>query len=314
MELTLELAAQLAWTGLASSSYYCLFAVAFALVLKVSRVWNFGQAGLMVVAYFAMFVCLQRLKLPVPVSLAIGFAATMAAALALERFGFRVLRQRNSSVLTYFIFTIAFSQCAIYVAELIFGTDPKTLFASIVWPVMLVGPGVVSHWDMIALTLTVALFAGLYVFVRKTREGKAMIAVSDEPDLAEMYGMSRDRAYGVAMLLAAVMMTAGMFLIGTRAAMYPATPLNQFLIYAVIATILAGIGNIFRAALAAVGLALLQSFSVLFIASKWQILMLYVLIFVVIIVFPRGITLNLRRRGPMREAAALEAPAEVDKA
>lgn len=268
----------------------------------------------MVVAYFAMFVCLQRLKLPVPVSLAIGFAATMAAALALERFGFRVLRQRNSSVLTYFIFTIAFSQCAIYVAELIFGTDPKTLFASIVWPVMLVGPVVVSHWDMIALTLTVALFAGLYVFVRKTREGKAMIAVSDEPDLAEMYGMSRDRAYGVAMLLAAVMMAAGMFLIGTRAAMYPATPLNQFLIYAVIATILAGIGNIFRAALAAVGLALLQSFSVLFIASKWQILMLYMLIFVVIIVFPRGVTLNLRRRGPMREAAALEAPAEVDKA
>ncbi|MEI6026994.1 MAG: branched-chain amino acid ABC transporter permease [Betaproteobacteria bacterium] len=314
MELSLELAAQLAWTGLASSSYYCLFAVAFALVLKVSRVWNFGQAGLMVVAYFAMFVCLQRLKLPVAASLAIGFAATMAAALALERFGFRVLRQRNSSVLTYFIFTIAFSQCAIYVAELIFGTDPKTLFASIVWPVMLVGPVVVSHWDMIALTVTLALFAGLYVFVRKTREGKAMIAVSDEPDLAEMYGMSRDRAYGVAMLLAAVMMAAGMFLIGARAAMYPATPLNQFLIYAVIATILAGIGNIFRAALAAVGLALLQSFSVLFIASKWQILMLYVLIFVVIIVFPRGVTLNLRRRGPMREAAALEAPAKEDKA
>jgi branched-chain amino acid transport system permease protein len=314
MELSLELAAQLAWTGLASSSYYCLFAVAFALVLKVSRVWNFGQAGLMVVAYFAMFVCLQRLKLPVAASLAVGFAATMAAALALERFGFRVLRQRNSSVLTYFIFTIAFSQCAIYVAELIFGTDPKTLFASIVWPVMLVGPVVVSHWDMIALTVTLALFAGLYVFVRKTREGKAMIAVSDEPDLAEMYGMSRDRAYGVAMLLAAVMMAAGMFLIGARAAMYPATPLNQFLIYAVIATILAGIGNIFRAALAAVGLALLQSFSVLFIASKWQILMLYVLIFVVIIVFPRGVTLNLRRRGPMREAAALEAPAKEDKA
>jgi hypothetical protein len=42
--------------------------------------------------------------------------------------------------------------------------------------------------------------------------------------------------------------------------------------------------------------------------------MLYMLIFVVIIVFPRGVTLNLRRRGPMREAAALEAPAEVDKA
>lgn len=313
MELTPDLVAQLAWTGLANSTYYCLFAVAFALVLKVNRIWNFGQAGLMVVAYFTMFVCLQRFQLPFLVSLTIGLSATMVASLWLERFGFRVLRQRNSSVVTFFIFTIAFSQCAIYVAELIFGTDPKTLFPSIVWPVMSVGLVVVSHWDIAALSVTFALIASLYFFVRMTREGKAMVAVSDEPDLAEMYGMSRDRAYGVAMLLAAVLMAAGMFLIGTRAAMYPSTSLNQFLIFGVIATILAGIGNVFRAAFAAVLLSLLQAFSILVIASKWQILMLYVMIFVVIIVFPRGVTLNLRRRGPLREAAALESPEKEDK-
>ena len=57
----------------------------------------------------------------------IGAAATIAVSLAIEWFGFRVLRARNSSVLTYFIFTIILSQFAIYTAELIFGPDPKTL-------------------------------------------------------------------------------------------------------------------------------------------------------------------------------------------
>lgn len=305
MDFTVDLIAQLAWTGLASSSSYCLFAVAFALVLKVNRIWNFAQAGLMVVAYFSMYVAFRQFGLSPAAGIAAGVIVTVAASVALEWWGFGVLRQRNSSVLTFFIFTIAFAQCLIYLAELVFGTDPKTLFPSIVSPVMLVGPIVVSHWDLIALGTAIVLVAALWVFLRHTREGKALIAVADEPDLAEMYGLSKDRAYAVAIALAAVLMTAGMYLMGTKSAMFPSTPMNQYLILAVVATIMGGIGNVFAAGVAAFALALLQSFSILFIASKWQILLLYILIFVVILIFPKGVVLKLRKQGPARTAGAL---------
>lgn len=311
MEFSLDLAAQLAWTGLASSSSYCLFALAFALVLKVNRVWNFGQAGLMVVAYFTMYLLFQRLAVPTLAGVVIAAMVTTAASGALEYWGFRVLRNRNSSVLTFFIFTIAFSHFVIYLAELAFGTDPKTLFKSIMSPVRLVGPIVVSDWDITALFVTTTLIAALWLFLHKTREGKALIAVSDEPELAEMYGMSRNRAYAVAIAVAAVLLTAGMYLIGTKASMYPSSPMNQFLILAVIATILGGIGNVFAAAAAGVALALLQSFSILVIPSKWQILLLYALIFVAILLFPKGVTFTLRRRGPSRAAGKL-APVAKD--
>jgi branched-subunit amino acid ABC-type transport system permease component len=305
MDLTPDLIAQLAWTGFASSSSYCLFALAFALVLKVNRIWNFGQAGLMVVAYFAMYVAFRHFGLPPVAGVAIGAIATIAASIALERWGFGVLRNRNSSVLTFFIFTITFAQCLIYTGELIFGTDPKTLFGSIVSPVSFVGPIVVSQWDLIALATAGILIASLWLFLGHTREGKALIAVSDEPDLAEMYGISKDRAYAVAMAVAAVLLTAGMYLMGTKSAMYPATPMNQYLILAVIATLMGGIGNVFAAGVAAVGLALLQSFSILVIASKWQVLLLYILIFVVIVIFPQGVVLKFRKRGPARAAGSL---------
>jgi branched-subunit amino acid ABC-type transport system permease component len=305
MDLTPDLIAQLAWTGFASSSSYCLFALAFALVLKVNRIWNFGQAGLMVVAYFAMYVAFRHFGLPPVAGVAIGAIATIAASIALERWGFGVLRNRNSSVLTFFIFTITFAQCLIYTGELIFGTDPKTLFGSIVSPVSFVGPIVVSQWDLIALATAGILIAFLWLFLGHTREGKALIAVSDEPDLAEMYGISKDRAYAVAMAVAAVLLTAGMYLMGTKSAMYPATPMNQYLILAVIATLMGGIGNVFAAGVAAVGLALLQSFSILVIASKWQVLLLYILIFVVIVIFPQGVVLKFRKHGPARAAGSL---------
>ena len=41
---------QILWTSLATSTYYVLFAVAFALVLKVTRLFNFAQAAVMTIA------------------------------------------------------------------------------------------------------------------------------------------------------------------------------------------------------------------------------------------------------------------------
>ena len=153
MDLSWDIAGQLAWTGLATSTYYALFAVAFALVLKVNQVWNFGQAGMMVLGYFALYTPLRLLGWPLPLALAFALLLTIAAALAIEWFAFRILRERNSSVLTFFIFTIALSQCAIYLGELIFGADPKTLFTRLISPVFLIGRlrsaiGICRRWRL----------------------------------------------------------------------------------------------------------------------------------------------------------------------
>ena len=93
------------------------------------------------------------------------------------------------------------------------------------------------------------------------------------------------------MLLAAVLLLACMYLFGTKAALFPSTPLTQLLIYSVIATLLAGMGNVFAAGLMAVLLSLIQAFSVLVIESRWQAMVAYVLIFVVILIFPKGVML-----------------------
>src|ERR1700730_19221476 len=56
---------QILWTSLATSSYYVLFAVAFALVLKVTRLFNFAQAAIMTIAFYTAFVAVQWLIWPV---------------------------------------------------------------------------------------------------------------------------------------------------------------------------------------------------------------------------------------------------------
>jgi branched-subunit amino acid ABC-type transport system permease component len=158
--------------------------------------------------------------------------------------------------------------------------------------VFLVGPIAVSHWDLQAIGITLALALAFAAFLRFTKDGQFLSAVADNPELAEFYGIGIGRAYAISIVIAAILVVAGMYLVGTRLPMYPATPLNQFLILAVIATIMAGLGNVFAAGTAAIVLGLIQTFSILVISSTWQIMIVYGLIFITILLFPQGVVLK----------------------
>jgi branched-chain amino acid transport system permease protein len=282
---------QLAWTGFANATFTCLFAVALSLVLKVNRIWNFAQAGMMVVAYACMYVGTRWLGLALPGAFVFGLIGTIAASLALERYGFRPLRRRGSSSLTFFIFTLVVSQACTYLAELVIGTESTTLVDDVVTPVQLIGDVAVSQWDMQAAAATFALIVALAAFLKLTSWGQRLIAVADSPDLAELYGTSRDLAYGITMVLAAVLTTVGMLLLGTKAPIVPSSPLQEFLVLALLATILAGVGNVFAAGVAALVVGIGQGFAVLFMPAQWTPLLVYLLMALAIVLFPNGVRL-----------------------
>jgi branched-chain amino acid transport system permease protein len=199
------------------------------------------------------------------------------------------------------------SQLAVSLAELFFGTDNKTLQASVMSPIHFVGPVAISDWDLIALTTTAVLLLALWALLAATRFGKQMTAVADNPELASIYGINVARCYLHSLMVAAVLMVAGVYLIGTKMPIVPSSPLNQFLIFAVIAALLAGIGRVLAAGVAAVVLSLIQAFSILVIPSRWQIMLVYLLIVVCVLLFPQGVRLKARRRAAPETATPSKA-------
>ncbi|HVZ07008.1 branched-chain amino acid ABC transporter permease [Rhodopila sp.] len=285
---------QILWTGIAMSSYFVLFTVAFALTLKVEKLWNFAQAGLMGIAFYTMFWTLNAGHWPVWAGIAAAVVVTCAVTVGVEVWAVDVLRRRHSSGLIFFIFTLIFSQFVSFLLTLLFGTEPETIFPSVMSPVRIIAGIAVTDWDLQAVGLTLGLLIALYLLIRFTRDGQFMVAVADNEKLAGIYGISAMRAYLLSGVIAALLIVAGIWLYGTRAGVTPDVPIGLILT-AVIATLIGGLGRVFSAALAAVGLALLQSFSILFIASKWQTLLLYCVLFVALLVFPRGIPVWRRR-------------------
>lgn len=308
---------QILWTSLATSSYYVLFAVAFALVLKVTRLFNFAQAAIMTVAFYSAFVAVQWLEWPAWAALVAMMATTLAASYLLERIGFEALRKRGVSVMFVFVFTFMVSEFVAYVAMLVFGTWPQTIFPTIFWPVTLVGNIAISAWDLPAIATTIGSLASLLVFMRFTRVGQFMIGVADNPDLAELYGINKRQIFLVTMLIAGAFVALGMFLYGARAQVLPQTGLSLML-FAIVATIMGGIGNIAGAAIAAVILGIIQNASILVIPSEWQGFLLYVFLFLAIVFFPSGLRLPQRYarfRTATREVARdPDAPAAESKA
>lgn len=212
--------AQILWTSLATTSYLVLFAVAFALVLKVNGIFNFTQAAVMTVAFYAAFACVQLAGL----SGWIAFPASIGAALGLswliETFGFAVLRRKRVSSLFVFIFTFIVSQFVAYLAALVL-----------------------------------------------------LLAV----------------------LIAGALAALGMFLFGTRTQVQPRTTM-ELMLFAAVASIIGGVGNLWGAALAAICLGVIQNASILVIPSPWQSFLLYVFLFITIIFFPRGLRMPERVR------------------
>jgi len=282
--------AQILWTGIATSAPYVLMTVGFALTLKVTGLWNFAHAGLMAIAFYTMFFVLNGLEWPLAAALLAAAVLTGAASLAIEVWGLQVLRDRGSGNLTFFIFTLILSEFIIYVITLLFGTEPETLFKSILSPVTIIGQVAVSDWDKVAVGVAAGGLALLYAFLAWSREGQFLSAVADNARLAELYGISAKRAWRVVSAIAALFIVAAMYLVGTHGGVVPNSPL-ELILTAVIGTLLGGIGRVFAAAAAAVFLGLLQSFSILVIDSRWQNLLLYGVLFVTILLFPRGVRL-----------------------
>src|SRR5690606_19679090 len=106
----------------------------------------------------------------------------------------------------------------------------------------------------------------LYIFLQRSKTGQHLVAVSTSSHLAELYGISSNRAYVVSILVASLFIWAGMYLFGMKLSVTPNTSL-ELMLFAVAANILGGIGNIFGAAFSALILSLIQGFSILVIPS-----------------------------------------------
>ncbi|WP_246186811.1 branched-chain amino acid ABC transporter permease [Microlunatus speluncae] len=292
--------------GLSLGAMYALIAVGYTVVYGIVQLINFAHGEIFMLGGFgAVSVWLLFPGRPValwilPIMLIGGMAVAVGAALLMERFAYRPLR--SAPRLAPFITAIGVSIMLQEIVRLFYDRIPgfPSAKAAVIFPqlelisgaAIPLAPGVSIQrgaiFTLIALAICTVV---LYLFVNRSRLGRAMQASSQDPDTARLMGINVDKiimlAFGVGAALAAV---AGLAY-GLR---YTQVQFNMgFLagLKAFTAAVLGGIGNIYGAVLGGLVLGMAEALAtaIPFSGSAWKDVWAFVLLILVLVFRPQGL-------------------------
>lgn len=209
------------------------------------------------------------------------------------------LDRRGSSLFSHLLSSLGLYIVIVNVIALFYGSDTKVLRAG-VQPTYELG-GVILTRIQIAIVITAAvLFGALAIALRKTRLGRQLRALRDDPKLVQVMGINprtlRWAVFGLGSALAGV----AALLMGLDVGIDPHIGMAAILNGAV-AVIIGGVGRFEGAALGGLLLGLLQSLVIWQSSSRWAEAVTFVVLILFLLFRPEGI-LGKRRR--IEEAAA----------
>ena len=190
--------------GLINGAIIALGAVGLSISYNVMRFANFAQGEVMAVgAYISLaFVAMMGLGIgrigpvsfgwPLLVSMMFSILITAIVVLVTDQLVFRMLREKESSRITFIIVAFGLSLIARNVITLIAGGDQQFLSFYIPRAVEVFEGVKIVPDDMLILLITVLCVIGLHTFLNQTLMGKKMRSVAENPSLARVIGINVD--------------------------------------------------------------------------------------------------------------------------
>lgn len=285
--------------GLTIGFIYSLIALGYTLVFGILQLINFAHGEIfMVGAFAALFIHAALQVLPsgplnsiffLPLVLIFAMAVAGAVGAAVERFAYRPLR--TAPRLAPLITAIGVSFLLQNIVMLLFGPTDKSfpdLFETRKFAIGSGGAGI-TNLQILIWTVSVILMIGLHFFIRNTRAGKAMRALSDDREAASLMGINTNRVIGITFLIGSALAGAGGVLFGLY---YNTVNFHDGYLAgmkAFTAAVLGGIGNIPGAMVGGVILGVLEGFGAAVFSSEWKNVFAFVILIVILLVRPNGL-------------------------
>jgi len=212
------------------------------------------------------------------------------AGVVIEAVAYRPLRKASSN-LAVLITAIGVSYLLQNLALLIFGADAKSFVPVINVPSLELFGGqlTIKGVTIVTILACIVIMVGLQLFVKKTKPGRAMQAVSEDRDAAQLMGVNVNATisltFAIGSGLAAI---AGVLLCSAYPSLTPYTGAMPG-IKAFVAAVFGGIGSIPGAFIGGVVLGILEIFGKAYISSQMADAIVFGVLIVVLVVKPTGI-------------------------
>lgn len=275
--------------GISIGSVYAIIALGYTMVYGIAKMLNFAHGDIIMVGAYISFCVTNYLQMPTVVSILAAMAVCTVLGVTIEGLAYKPLRGTPS--LAVLITAIGVSFFLQNAAQLIWSSSPKN-FTSVVKfaPISLFGGQLVITGEvLLTVVASVLVMIGLTLFTGKTQTGKAMRAVSEDRDAAQLMGINVNRTisltFAIGSALAAV---AGVLLCSAVPTLEPTTG-SMPGIRAFTAAVLGGIGSIPGAMLGGILLGIIETFSKKYISTQFSDAIVFSVLIVILLVKPAGL-------------------------
>lgn len=266
---------------------YLLIAWSFFINFRVTKFLNLAHAiSLCITAYITYFISIQQ-NLPLALAVIISIVAGVALMLLINQFIYKPLQKRKLESWQMLIASLGVYVVLQNVVSMLWG-DSTLSFRT--WPVkaghQLMG-AYITDVQIITIVSSIVLLFFSWLFLEKTSMGQKIKAVSSNPELSTVLGISKNKVVVWSFIIGSDLAACAGILIAADTDMTPTMGFN-WLLYAVVSMIIGGLGKMRYLLLGALLLATAQHLSAYYLDSKWMNATAYLILIIFLYFRPYG--------------------------
>ena len=278
--------------GLSLGSIYALIALGYTMVYGIAKMLNFAHGDVIMVGAYAILSTIALLGSPIA-AIVIAILVCTVLGIVIEKLAYKPLR--GASPLAVLITAIGVSYFLQSVAQLIYGAKSRPVTIANFGSVSFAGTSI-SLAAVITLIAASVIMILLTLFIKNTKMGRAMLAVSEDRGAAQLMGINVNKVitvtFAIGSALAAAASTFYLMQIPSTSPTLGAMPG----IKAFTAAVIGGIGSIPGAMIGGVLLGVIEKISLSIpVLAPYTTALEFSLLILILLVKPTGLLGKLKR-------------------
>ena len=275
--------------GLSLGSIYAVIALGYTLVYGIAKMLNFAHGDVIMVGGYVVFVFMTQMGFNSYLSILISVIVCTLLGITIEKVAYKPLRQASS--LAVLITAIGVSYFLQNMALLIFGEKPKNFTSVVKIPNISLFDGqiVIAGETTAAIVVSIVIVVALSLFVNKTKSGRAMLAVSEDKDAAQLMGINVNSTISLTFAIGAGLAAiAGVLLCSAYPTLSNTTGAMPG-IKAFVAAVFGGIGSIPGAMIGGILIGVIEILGRAYISPQLADAIVFLVLILVLMFKPTGI-------------------------
>lgn len=273
--------------GLQLGSIYALVALGYSMVYGIIMLLNFAHGDVIMVGGYIAFLAITSGLNP-GLAVLMSIAGCILLSVVSEKVAYKPLR--SAPRISLLITAIGVSLLLQNTAQLLFGASPKSFPSSAIMPSGSISIGSLNIGITALITIAVAITSMLLLtyVVQKTKIGKAMRAVSEDTEAAQLMGINVNSVISTTFAIGSALAGIGAILFCCRYPLVSPTMGSMLGLKAFIAAVLGGIGSIPGAMAGGFAIGLAEVLVTALGFSTWTDGIVFAILILVLLIKPTG--------------------------